>query len=415
MVIARRELIERVRTWWFLVVTLLGPIFMIAMIVIPALLGIEAGKEKARIIVIDEGAPKSDIGTRFAAGAPPAWVIEVLPAGTPDEELLRRIRDEEIDGYLVIPAGIAEPGAALSATYRGDNASNQALIAKIHQQLVVTVIQSRFAREGYDDLRLAKMLAQPGLSSQHTTGETTGASGTAIFIAGYAVMLVLYMAIVLYAVNVMRSVVQEKTNRIVEIMVAAAKPRALMLGKILGVGAAGLLQIAAWAVMSLVSIHYRGDILGVFGVKAGGWNMPDLGPDALAVILAYFVLGYFFYASLYAAIGAMVSSEQEAQQAQTPVLLLLLVPMICMQVVANDPRSGGSELLTMLPFSAPILMPMRYLLGGATGVDVAISLAILVASTWVVAWLAARIYRVGILLYGKRPSLRELGRWIRYS
>jgi ABC-2 type transport system permease protein len=223
------------------------------------------------------------------------------------------------------------------------------------------------------------------------------------------------MAIVLYAVNVMRSVVLEKTNRVVEIMVAAAKPRALMLGKILGVGAVGLIQIAVWAAMGLVTMTYRAEILGVFGVEAGGWNVPPIGADAVAVILAYFLLGYFFYASLYAAIGAMVSSDQEAQQAQTPVILLLILPVMCVQLVANDPRGSAAELLTLIPFSSPILMPMRYLLDGATGVSVAISLAILAASTWAAAWLSARIYRVGILLYGKRPSLRELGRWIKYG
>jgi ABC-2 type transport system permease protein len=111
----------------------------------------------------------------------------------------------------------------------------------------------------------------------------------------------------------------------------------------------------------------------------------------------------------------MVSSEQEAQQAQTPVILLLIVPMMCMQLVANDPRGGGAQLLTTLPFSSPILMPMRYLLDGASGGQVALSLGILTVATWLVAWLASRIYRVGILLYGKRPSLRELARWIRYS
>ena len=132
-------------------------------------------------------------------------------------------------------------------------------------------------------------------------------------------------------------------------------------------------------------------------------------------LLNVLLIGFFFYASLYAAIGAMVNSEQEAQQAQTPVILMLMVPMICVQLVANDPRGGSAQLLTLLPFSAPILMPMRYLLGGATGGEVAVSLLILALSTWVVAVLSARIYRVGILLYGKRPSLRELGRWIRYS
>jgi ABC-2 type transport system permease protein len=177
-----------------------------------------------------------------------------------------------------------------------------------------------------------------------------------------------------------------------------------------------VLLVAAWAVMAFVTVHFRENILGVFGVSgSGGWDLPTIGADAMVVILAYFLLGYFFYASIYAAIGAMVSSEQEAQQAQTPVLLFLMVPMMCVQLVASNPRGGGAQLLTMVPFSAPILMPMRYLLDGASGGEVAVSIAILAASTALVAWLAGRIYRVGILLYGKRPSLTELARWIRYS
>jgi ABC-2 type transport system permease protein len=134
----------------------------------------------------------------------------------------------------------------------------------------------------------------------------------------------------------------------------------------------------------------------------------------MAIVLAYFVAGYFFYASLYAAIGAMVNSDQEAQQAQTPVVLLLIVPVLCVQLVASDPRGGAAEVLTLIPFSSPVLMPMRYLLGGATGLDVLLSLGVLVLSTAAALMLAARIYRIGILMYGKRPSLRELARWLRY-
>ena len=137
----------------------------------------------------------------------------------------------------------------------------------------------------------------------------------------------------------------------------------------------------------------------------GGWD---------AVVLVYFVLGYSFYAAMYAAVGAMVSSDQEAQQVQTPVAMLLVVPVLCVQLVASAPRSGAARMLTLVPFSSPVLMPMRWLLGGASVGELLLSLAILIASTVVVARIAAKVYRVGILMYGKRPSLRELWRWMRY-
>jgi len=416
LVIARRELLERIRTKWFLIVTLLGPILMVGLIVVPAVLAAESGDAAVRVVIVDEPAPEGVAEALRAEMTKVGWTVEVAPATTAPADLLRRIRDDRIDGFLTIPAGAAgENALPVIAVYQGDNATNQGAMFLMQRLLTDAVLAARFEKAGFSADKLSRMIAQPVLEPRHTTGEATGRSGAAVFIVGYAAMFILYLSIVLYAINVMRSVVSEKTNRVVEIMVAAAKPRALMLGKILGVGAAGLIQVAAWAVMALLTMRYRGEILGVFGVKAAGWNVPPIGLDAIAVVLACFVLGYFFYASLYAAIGAMVSSEQEAQQAQTPVVMLLIIPMMCMQYIANDPRGQAATILTTIPFSAPILMPMRYLLGGASAADVALSLAILAACTWGVAWLAARIYRVGILLYGKRPSLRELGRWIRYG
>ena len=417
LVIARRELLERVRTWWFIAVTLLGPVAMIALIVVPAVLAAGTGKDGVRVVIVDEGGPDSRVAEVLATDmAAIGWKAERAAPDVDPKALLARIADDEIDGFLTIPDAVDDPDALPSrVVYQGDNATNQAVVFLLRDLLNQAVITARFEKFGVGGDQVRKLTAPPIFEPQHTTGATAGTSGGAVFLVGYAVMFVLYMAILLYAINVMRSVVQEKTNRVVEIMVAAAKPRALMLGKIIGVGAVGLIQVGVWVAMAVVTMLYREQILGIFGVEAGEWDLPALGADAVAVILTYFVLGYFFYASLYAAIGAMVSSEQEAQQAQTPVIFLLVLPMVCMTLVTNDPRGVGAQVLTTLPFSSPILMPMRYLLDGATVAEVAISLGVLALSTWFVAWLAARIYRVGILLYGKRPSLRELGRWIRYS
>jgi len=417
-VIAKRELLERVRTKWFIAVTLLGPLAMIGLVVVPALIAKETANEKNRVVVVDLGAPRSPVGAALVAAmnAPAVgWQAELADPGTGADELLHRIKNDQIEGFLIVPASASDVNAKQdSIEYHGSNATNQGTLLKLQVLVSNVVLATRLDRYSPDEL--GKIMNLPAVDPFHTTGENAGTSGGATFIVGYIVMFVLYMSIILYAVNVMRSVVMEKTNRIVEVMAAAAKPRALMLGKILGVGSAGLLQVAAWAVMAFVVVHWRASILGAFGVSgSGGWDLPAIGADAMVVILAYFLLGYFFYASIYAAIGAMVSSEQEAQQAQTPVLLFLMVPMMCVQLVASNPRGGGAQLLTTLPFSAPILMPMRYLLDGASGGEVAVSLAILTASTALVAWLAGRIYRVGILLYGKRPSLTELARWIRYS
>jgi ABC-2 type transport system permease protein len=408
LVIARREFLERVRTVWFAVVTALGPVGMIAMIVIPVLLA--RVNNAATVQVIDHD---HHVGAGLVLDlASLGWKVEVVPESTDEATLLGRIRTGAINGFLTIPADAVTGSGAV--VYQGDNATNQMVQLKLWLLTQKAIQNARGAAAGVDPERLARILAPVAIETRHTTGEVSGASAGAVFILGYAVMIILYMAIILYAVNVLRSVVQEKTSRVVEIMVAAAKPQALMLGKIIGVGAVGLVQIAVWMVMAILTITYRTQILGLFGVSGGGFTLPPLAWIDAVIIILYFLLGYFFYAALYAAIGAMVSSEQEAQQAQVPVTLLLIVPMVCMQVVANDPRGGASEALTLIPFSAPILMPMRWLLGGSSLPDAALSLGILAISTYLVTRLAAKIYRVGILMYGKRPSLRELARWLKY-
>ena len=329
-----------------------------------------------------------------------------------ESALLEQVREQEINGFLVVPADVLGGGAV---TYQGDNGTSAPAMARL-ERVVTTVVQHRRGiAVGITDEQVLRMLAPVLITTKHTTGEAAGASGMATFIVGYVVMFILYLAIILYASNVMRSVVQEKTSRVVELMVAAVKPRALMAGKILGVGAVGLLQLAVWLGMGFLTLKYRDALLGLLDItKTGGVSVPPLSLSQVAVVLIYFILGYFLYAALYAAVGAMVSSEQEAQQAQMPVMTLIIIAIACVQLVANDPRGQSAVVLTVIPFFSPLLMPMRYLLGGAGGVDLAVSIGVLLVTLAVVVVASGRIYRVGILMVGKRPSARELWRWLRY-
>jgi ABC-2 type transport system permease protein len=410
LVVARREFWERVRTIWFIIVTILGPAGLIAIIVVPAWLEVESAKKESKVTIVDHsGKVGAQMGAAFALINIKADVVD---ADTPESELLSRIADNDIDGFLMLPDDVMTGGTAV---YRGANATNFK-IAFTMQQTVTSIVQAVRATEaGIPPEQLMAVLMPVRVETVHTTGSAEGTSGTSAVIVGYIAMMILYMAILLYAVNVMRSVVLEKTSRVVEVLVSSVKPRSLMLGKILGVGAVGLFQLTLWALIALLLLNSRGTVLGWFGVTGTGFPMPDVSALDLGVVLAYFLAGYFFYSALYAAIGAMVNSDQEAQQVQTPVVLLLIIPILCAQLVSGDPRSGAAEILTLIPFSAPVLMPMRYLLDGASLADVAVSLGILIASTALIVLIAARIYRIGILMYGKRPSLRELARWIRYK
>lgn len=409
LVVARREFFERVRTAWFLIATILGPIGIIGVIVLPAWLGEAA--ETAEIQVVDR--------TGLELGGGVAWAVAMLnadvdaaiaPADTTEDELDDKIRAGEIAGYLIVPKDALSGGTIV---YSGRNAADMRFVFSLREVVNMAVRSARASEAGLSRAEVAELFAPASFDARHATGKGESSSGTGSFVIGYATMFILYMAIMLYAVNVLRSVVQEKTSRAVEMIVSAAHPRSLMLGKVAGVGAVGLFQLAIWAVLAFLMLRYRSELLSLFGVAGGGFEIPAIPPAALALILAYFLLGFFFYASIYAAIGAMVSSDQEAQQAQMPLVILLVIPVVCVNLVTSDPGGLVAQVLTQVPFSSPVLMPMRYLLGGAGAVDVAVSIGLLALAIAGAVWIAARIYRVGILSHGKRPSLRELSRWIR--
>jgi ABC-2 type transport system permease protein len=407
-VIAKREFLERVRTKWFVAMTILGPVFMIGMIVIPVLLA-SRGTAGAKVEIADE---TGVLGPKIAKAFDTVqWVGTVVPATTPDADLMAHIAHKQTAGFLRVPKDALTGG---DIVYRGDNATNQVVQIELRQLLNSVIVSQRLTDQLHQSQdQIAALLMPPNLTTLHTNGVSEAENGGAMFALGYILAVLMYFVILLYGINVMRSVVTEKTSRVVELMVAATKPRSMMLGKILGVGGAGLAQISIWLIVGGVALNYHQQLLGLFGVSAHG-ELPTLSGGAYLVIFTFFILGFLFYSTLYAAIGAMVASEQDSQQAATPVTIMLVIAMLSMTAITGDPRGHTAEILTLVPFWSPMLMPLRYLLGGAGAADVALSLGILLVSIIVVSRFAAKIYRVGILMYGKRPSMRELLRWLRY-
>lgn len=404
-VIARRELLERIRSRWFVIATIAGPLMLVGAMAVPVLIAQENATLGARVVIADD---RSGVGQALGdnLGAL-GWQVSHAAPETADATLLEAIAEDRIDGFLRLPPDLV--GGQGRVLYLGDNASNQTAMAVLADALSRALTAVRLSSHGLAPPAIHAALRPPAFETRHTTGEAEGTSGPLVFALAYVIVILLYMAIVIYAVNVMRAIVVEKTNKVVEVLLGATTAEAMMLGKIAGVGLAGLIQVAVWT-LALVVLSSVG--LGALGPST--MALPSVDPVTLVVIIAYFLLGYFFFAAVYAAIGAMVASEQEAQQAQAPVVLVLIIPIACIQLVANDPRGDAAELLTQIPLTSPFLMPMRHLLHGASFGSLAASLAILVASTWFVSYLAARIFRVGILMTGKRPSLRELWRWMRH-
>jgi ABC-2 type transport system permease protein len=410
-VIAKREFIERVKSKWFIVMTVIWPILMVGMMIVPALLG-NQGTEGAKVQIVDQtGVVGKQLALNVWAGM--KWDATVVSPDTDEAELNRRIRSHEINGYVIIPKDALDDGEVV---YSGDNASNTNVTLMFTQWASAAIVQKRAERAGLTGLQLAAINKRVHVDTRHTTGEEKATNGIFVFILGYMISFLIYIVITLYVIGVMRAIVTEKSSRVVELLVAATKPRAMMSGKIAGVGAAGLVQIAIWFVLAKIAMSYKTDILHLFGATNDEKLslMPSMSNSQLVVVLLFFLFGYLFYSALYAAVGAMVASEQDSQQAQMPVTFLLVIGMVAITAVTNDPHGKVASVMTMVPFWSPMLMPLRFFLGGATMGQVWISVGVLAVSTYVVSRIAAKIYRVGILMYGKRPSLRELVRWIRY-
>jgi ABC-2 type transport system permease protein len=223
----------------------------------------------------------------------------------------------------------------------------------------------------------------------------------------------LYTSILIYGINVMSSVLEEKTNRVVEVLVSSLRPFELMLGKLIGVGAVSIFQFVIWAVSARFLLSGRG---GGGATQAGQvFQIPHVNLATALVFAAYFLGGFFLYSAMFAAVGAISSTEQEARQGQQPVSVLLMVSFFAMFAMINDPNSTLAVTLSLIPFCSPIAMPVRWAAGNLPMSEVAVSLGILLASIVLVTWVASRIYRVGILMTGKRPSVAELVRWVRTS
>ena len=412
LAVIRREFIERVRQKWFWVMVVLGPLFFGAIFLLPTLL---MGKGGVKHIAVVDGTT-----TTFGAQVTerldqePLFVAVRVAAGPATiDSLMGAVELKEIDGFLILSDLAVDSGKAM---YRASNVSSFITIGTLERVIGEMVNATRLEREGVNPVLVAKARIHLDLDSKKVSGgKATGESAAQSFSLAYFMGIILYMAILLYGINVMSSVLEEKTTKIVEVLVSSLRPFQLLLGKVIGVGAVSMFQFLIWGVSTRLIISQRRHILGERGLGDAGqvFQLPHVTAGTAVVFFAYFLGGFLLYSSMFAAVGAMSSNEQEARQAQQPVSLLLIVSFISMFAMLNDPGSTLSVTLSMIPFSSPIAMPVRWAAGNLPITEVALSLGILFVSIVGVTWVAARIYRVGILMTGKRPNIKELIRWVR--
>ena len=406
--VIRREYLQRVRSKWFIMVTLLAPIIMIAMIVIPTFIAARSDRSDRDLLIVDgSGVLYERLASDFEASgytvAEEPWTVDVVT------DLRQQASDGEIGGFLVLDDLTLETGEAV--LYANERPS---LIRRmtLRSAIASAALEYQLEQQGLD---AGAMLAGGELRVEMLVDEGSDTDDPQFFVA-YMGTMFLYMVILIYAVSVMRATLEEKTSRIVEVIVSSMKPWHLMLGKILGVGAVSLTQIVVWLSMGALAvgagipmlIAARPELANldtVVAVLPGLW--------LLILFVGLFLFGFVMYSGLYAAVGAMCSTDEEAQQAQFPVMMFLIIPILFVLQAIQEPLTPLVTWLSLFPLFSPVLMWARVAGGGVPGWQIGLSFVLMGATVIGVAWLAGRIYKVGILMAGKKPSLPELWRWVR--
>ena len=251
-------------------------------------------------------------------------------------------------------------------------------------------------------------LMQPVQVDTTQAGKNTDT--TSAFFGAYILFFLMYFVIMLYGMNVARSIIEEKTSRIFEVLLATIRPEEMMAGKVIGVGSVGLTQIGIWLLTAVILTSTS-----LVSSFAGGNVHITLSAAQIIFFIVYFLLGFLLYSSIAAALGAMTNSEQELQQLNMFLVLPLALCMFSLGAVVSNPSGTLSTVLSLIPFCTPLLMYMRISLSMPPAWQITLSIALMLVTIYAILWVASRIYRVGILMYGKKPNLPEIMRWLRYS
>jgi ABC-2 type transport system permease protein len=322
-------------------------------------------------------------------------------------DLLAKIKADEVDAYLIVPQSLDQQFEFRSRK-GGDFVTNDTFTDALN----AAVRSQRLAEANISEQRLTELSAKVKIDAKgiDETGAERDTTGT--FIAAFAIGLMIYVTLAIYGQVIMGAVVEEKETRIAEILFSSARPFELMFGKLVGVGLAGLTQLSIWLTSAVV----------ILGVAASQTDLgpilglaPKITPFMLILFLIFFLLGFFLYASIFALIGSMVTSMQEGSQFAFPPVLIMLAGFYFSFAVVRDPNSTLSVLVSIAPFLAPITMPVRILAEMPPFWQIGLSILVNVATIAALVWVAARVYRVGMLMYGKRATIPEVWKWVRHA
>jgi ABC-2 type transport system permease protein len=410
--VARREYFERVRSKAFIVSTFVGPLVLVGLMAGPGLLMNRQRGKPLRVEVIDAtGALRPSVEGALARRETDGalrFVVVPSPGGSPEQARAaarQAIIDGRLDAYLYLP-----PDAVASslAEYYGKNVSNRTDVRLVEAAAEEAVVAQRLSGEGLDAARVKTLTRGLDLKTiRLTAGGEREDRGQSVMLS-LILLSILYTTVAMWGAAIMNGVIEEKTNRVVEVIVSSIPTADLFAGKLVGIGAAGLTQFLVWAATLAA--------FGLFGAAlAGPMAIPETPPLLLASFVLFFLLGFFLYGSLYAAIGSAVNTQQEAQSLAFPVMLPLILSFTMFPGVLHSPDGNLSVALSMVPVFTPLLMFLRITVLPPPPWQIALSVVLTSATIAFVTWGSSRVYRVGILMYGKRPTFPEILRWARRS
>ncbi|HTV16819.1 MAG TPA: ABC transporter permease [Acidobacteriaceae bacterium] len=413
LLIAKREYLERVRSRVFRITTILVPIGMGGIALLGGLGGkrMEAGLQNLAVVSNSPVLAQQVKASLENREHGPKSVQVFAPATDADlSQLNQRVANREIQGYLTLNT---VPGQTLpTATWTSGSSTD--FIGKTQMQGAVSdgLVRQELLTRGLTEDQINALTKEIKVStSQVKNGVVVKSDTERSFAGAYVLILVLYGSVLIYGINIARSVVEEKTSRIFEVLLSTASPDDLMMGKLLGVGATGLTQLAIWTALAVaVGGSALAQSQGIHGISSMGLTNIEL-----LYFPVFFIGGFYLYSALAAALGSSVSAEQEVQQFSFILVSPLVVSVVMMVYVMQNPSSTASVVMSLLPPFTPIIMYMRICAQMPPMWQVWLSIALLAASVWGMVWLSARIYRVGVLMYGKRATLPEMLRWLRYS
>ncbi len=433
-IIIEREYLTRVKKRSFLLITFLAPLFFAALMFLPAILMLNSEKfdEKKTIAVLDES-------TLFVEKFKDTDVNTFIYIENDLADAKNLVREGVYDGVLYIP------GTSLNLPVNAEIYSMKQIPMTLsdyinttmktvieHQKLLASGIDPDIVKAANTSIYVQSIrMSEDENVEKKSYGEFE-------FLLGLVLAMVIYFVIFIFGSQVMRGVIEEKTNRIIEVIISSVKPFELMMGKIIGIALVGLTQFLLWGVLTLGIYGIVSSFLPVQDVFSTGTAMTEQITEVSAntdnqevltkafdiihsinfktvlwCFLFYFIGGYFLYSAMFAAVGSAVDNETDTQQFVTPISLLLVIPMICSTILANAPDSSIAVWLSMIPFTSPVAMMLRIPFGVPIW-QVVTSVALLFVTFIIFTWLASKIYRTGILMYGKKVSWKEIFKWIKY-